>query len=190
MRARGTGYQTLATALATTLCVGCGSTAIVTTRDGELIEGVIDAGGERTLILKTGGGARVRVQRAEITDIDHPGNVAATIGVLMTIYGAANAVLGTSQCTEKGAAFCIGVYTPLTVGITLAVYGLATHSTSAAAASRPSGGEPYSPGPRPPSSPPRDGDSPWRRTSLLYLGPAPIVTPTSVASGFSLAGQF
>jgi len=84
------------------------------------------------------------IPRGEITDIDHPGNVAAAIGGGIAGYGAVNIAFAADGCDSEGTAFCIGVFTPAVVGVSLLTYGLIIYGSSVSAADsgdmRPGGG--------------------------------------------------
>jgi hypothetical protein len=116
---------------------GCGTTAIITKKDGTLLEGTIRASDSDQIYLDTpeAGG----IPRQSIQDIDHPGNVAATIGGVLAGYGIANIVIGAPQyCTgyQSSAAGCTGVFLPATIGGSLLVYGLLTWSSSVSTAAK------------------------------------------------------
>lgn len=82
-----------------------------------------------------GTGITTRIPRSEIKDIDHPGNVAATLGVLLTALGVLDIVFGASSCKDKGTAFCVGVFAPSVLGSGLTLYGGIVHGRSVSAAS-------------------------------------------------------
>lgn len=116
---------------------GCGTTAIISKKDGTLVEGTIRASDREQIYLDTpeGGG----ISRQSIHDIDHPGNVAATIGGILTAYGVANIAVGAPQyCTgyQASGAGCTGVFLPATIGGSLLAYGLLTWSSSVRAADK------------------------------------------------------
>ena len=52
--------------------------------------------------------------RANIADVDHPGNVLAAIGGVLTSYGLVNIFLGAPHCADReiGTSYCLGVFTP------------------------------------------------------------------------------
>lgn len=83
-------------------------------------------------------GITTRIFRSEIKDIDHPGNVAATLGALLIAWGAYTTytvVAGASGCGQADAASCVAVFTPSVLGIGLTLYGGSVHSRSVSAAS-------------------------------------------------------
>jgi hypothetical protein len=117
------------------LLANCGSTASIQLNDGTGVEGRIVGGdgGERGNVYLADGDRTYAIRRTEIADIDHPGNVAATLGSLLTVYGILNIMVASSQCSEKGAAFCTGVFTPLVLGASLLIYGASVYSRSVSA---------------------------------------------------------
>lgn len=104
---------------------GCGTSATVTT-PGAVWTGTITGHTRDRLIV--GGHA---VARSDVTDIDHPGNVAAWIGTVVAAVGALSA---TSNCTAERRAQdetpCQSSGVWLLTGIPIAVYGILTHSAS------------------------------------------------------------
>ena len=109
--------------------VGSGSVARITMRDSSSVEGEIVASSNHYVSVETDEGDE-DVPRQEIRDIDHPGNVAATIGGILMGFGALNIAVGFSQCDKRGVAFCIGVMTPEVFGLGLFVYGFKIWRTS------------------------------------------------------------
>jgi len=115
----------------------CGTTATVETAIGKSFEGEIVGGDQREVIIEFASGRRRAIDRQDITDVDHPGNVAATIGTILTAYGGLNIMLGASRCNSKEPAFCAGLFAPAVVGLALAVYGFAVYGGSVWAMSQP-----------------------------------------------------
>ena len=102
--------------------MGCATTATVS-HDGEEDEvKILDSNSRQIRVSK--GEQEYTIDKSSIRDIDHPGNVAAAIGALLTVYGVINIAVGEPKCHEKGAAFCTGVFTPAAVGLPLLVWGL------------------------------------------------------------------
>ncbi|HEY7372351.1 MAG TPA: hypothetical protein VIF57_09350 [Polyangia bacterium] len=112
--------------------IGCGSTATISTRGGQ-INGEIVSGDARNVYLQGQGGV-LAVSRQEITDIDHPGNGVALAGGIVSAYGVFNIAVGAPRCHEKGSSYCVGVFTPLAIGLPLMIYGLVVYGTSVSAA--------------------------------------------------------
>jgi len=119
------------------LCSGCSTTATVFTRDGKRDEARIVGGDREVLLLQNDYGVERVVRRAEVKDIDHPGNVVATIGgIIGGSYGLSLAVVG-GVCATSGSSrnsTCplllgmTGVMTALGAG--MFVWGLWTWLTS------------------------------------------------------------
>jgi hypothetical protein len=77
------------------------------------------------------------LNRSEIKDISHPGNGATIAGGILSGYGVVNIAVGVPMCSDKGTAFCVGVFTPLALGVPILLWGIATHSSSVNAAQTP-----------------------------------------------------
>ena len=107
----------------------CGSGAIVTARDGRY-EGTIT--GHDTGHVYVDGRP---VERQAITDIDHPGNVAAIIGSVVAAVGVLSAA---GNCSAESRAEsetpCASSGLWILTGIPVAIYGVITHSASVSAA--------------------------------------------------------
>lgn len=103
---------------------GCGSNAIITTKGSYTpIEAKITRSTSNTIYVEAAG-SEVGIGRESITDIDHPGNVAATIGGVISAYGVVNIIRGAGDCDTQGAAYCTGVFLPTAIGGSLLGYGL------------------------------------------------------------------
>lgn len=73
----------------------CSTTATVLTRDKKSVEAEIIGGDRDVLLLRNQYGLESIVKRAEVRDIDHPGNVVALLGGLLLGGGGLDlAVLG------------------------------------------------------------------------------------------------
>jgi hypothetical protein len=82
-------FPSLAGALV--LTIGCaGSTATITRPDGPPIEGRIESSDAETLRVRTPDGNVLSLDQYAVSDVDHPGNVLATIGLG---YAAGSAIL-------------------------------------------------------------------------------------------------
>jgi hypothetical protein len=115
------------------LAMGCSTSATISLRSAPQVEGKIVSADTESVYVKTEQGTQP-VDRSQITDIDHPGNVAGTIGAVVTAYGVVNAVIGAPNCEKGGAAYCIGVFTPAAIGLPLMIWGFTTWSLSKDAA--------------------------------------------------------
>jgi len=105
---------------------GCGNTATITRVNAPELDGEIRASDSQNIYIKTAGNTPMSVPRETITDIDHPGNVAATIGAIVTGYGIANIAMGAGDCDRGGAAYCTGVFLPAAIGLPIMSWGLYT----------------------------------------------------------------
>src|SRR5215831_16096592 len=74
------GFRALVVLL--TASMGCAeSAAFVSRPNGPPLEGEIDSSDASTLRLRGAGGNLVELSQSEVSDIDHPGNVLAGIGL-------------------------------------------------------------------------------------------------------------
>jgi hypothetical protein len=62
----------------------CSLTATIERRDGPPTEGRIDQSDRNTLHLVDGDGRTMALDRRQVADIDHPGNIALTVGAVLT----------------------------------------------------------------------------------------------------------
>lgn len=115
--------------LLTLSLVACGSGAIITARDGRY---------EGTITGHDGGHVFIDgqpIDRTAITDIDHPGNVAAIIGSIVAAVGALSAIPNCSRDSRaESDTPCASSGLWMLTGIPVAIYGLITHSSSVSAA--------------------------------------------------------
>lgn len=124
-------WSRLAAVVMLSLASGCVASATVTMKDGEVIDGVIERGTPREMNVRTEDGMR-QIERAEITEIDHP-SAAMVTGLAMTGVGGAAALIGErgvwNTCgvfgtdEEPGCDLSVGA---VIVGGTLFAAGLAT----------------------------------------------------------------
>jgi hypothetical protein len=128
-----------ATLLSSLLLCGCSTTATISRINGRTLEARIQRSTPGAVVVKTESGQEVSISRSEISDIDHPGNVAAVIGGLLSAYGAANIAVGAPQCSTQGGAYCSGVFLPAALGVSMLAWGLGTWIGSTSAASSPEG---------------------------------------------------
>jgi hypothetical protein len=126
-----------ATLLASILVCGCSTTAKISRVNGRTLEAKIKRSTPEAVVVQTDGGSEVSISRSDISDIDHPGNVVAVIGGLLSGYGALNIATGAAQCGTGGGAYCTGVFLPAAVGVSMLVWGLTTWGGSTSAASNP-----------------------------------------------------
>lgn len=115
------------------LAIGCGTTATITRPGTSPVEAKIMASDSQNIYVENAGGTTT-IARDSITDIDHPGNVAATIGAIVTGYGIANIATGAPNCEREGAAYCTGVFLPALIGAPIMAWGIATYASSVSSA--------------------------------------------------------
>jgi hypothetical protein len=147
---------------------GCGTSAVITTRSGTPYDAKI-GGGDSDAIYVKGPRGPERVSRSEIVDIDHPGNVAATIGGIVTAYGVANIAVGAPLCGDQGPAFCVGVFTPALIGVAVMGWGLSVYDASVTAAS---------------------GDAPTEKQGSVFVVPTHQVAGQAKSPGLLVGGTF
>ncbi|HJX62756.1 MAG TPA: hypothetical protein VJ860_02255 [Polyangia bacterium] len=113
-RLRGVALCTL---LAFSAC-----SATLTRRDGVSYEGTIAGSDAESVRIRTDSGSVERIRRADIVDIDHPGNVLGTIGLAVGAVeaGALSALLAGRS---KDHAFIVTVGVELFVSVALAISG-------------------------------------------------------------------
>jgi hypothetical protein len=118
-----------AVVLLSLLC-GCSTTATITRMDGTQIEAEIQYTDEDRLVAQTNTGHKVRILKRAISDIDHPGNVAGTLGAALSVYGLWNIAVGANTCGEVGGAFCAGMIAPAAIGLPMLIWGFTTWGKS------------------------------------------------------------
>lgn len=121
------------------LGLGCGTRAKISRVSSLPVEGKIVRSDANSIYVATHEG-ETPIPRSEVTKIDHPGNVAATIGVILSAYGVLNIMTGLPQCEEQGGAFCTGVFLPAAVGVGLMASGFSRWRRSRNAAAGPPAG--------------------------------------------------
>ncbi len=95
---------------------GCGRTALVTTRDMRVHEGVLVDGSGDALRIDPVGAPAHDIPRADIVEIDHPGNVALTFGLGASAVGGGLMVLGAVAATSSDGLGFLGGLGGLAVG--------------------------------------------------------------------------
>lgn len=117
------------------MTMGCGTLATISTAHAHPVDAEIVSSDSEFIYVRYGNrGGRDTIPRASVSDIDHPGNVAATIGTLVTAYGVANIAIGAPECDRGGAAYCTGVFLPAAIGLPIMVWGFYTYFSSVNAA--------------------------------------------------------
>jgi hypothetical protein len=132
MRVRLSGVSL--TAVLVGLLAGCDSFAEIRRPRslGGPVKGKILSGDRRNVYVQSDPG-RILVRRTDIQDIDHPGNGMAVFGGILSAYGVFNIAVSAPQCQDHGEAFCVGVFTPLAVGLPVLIWGIATYARSVSA---------------------------------------------------------
>jgi hypothetical protein len=108
----------------------CSTMATVTRRNAPALDARIIGGDSENVYVESGNGRIETIPRSDIQDIDHPGNVAALIGGIISAYGLVNIVVGSPNCETQGAAYCTGVFLPMAVGLPIMSWGGYTHTQS------------------------------------------------------------
>lgn len=117
--------------LVATLSTGCGRTATITRTSAGPIEGKITTSDRKTVYVRRAtDGVHVSVPRADIADIDHPGNVAAVAGAAILAYGVASPLIFEPDCGRNGLSYCVSVYLPAFLGASTLIYGIGVWSRS------------------------------------------------------------
>ena len=150
---------------------GCTTTATIrrSKSNGGTVEARILSADNKNVYLESYPN-RIAIRRDEIADIDHPGNAAAVIGTVLTVYGVFNIDVAAPQCQRRGAAFCTGVFLPAAIGVPLTIWGLAVYLRSVTALNADT-----------PTSP---------RYGQLFLLPTPQLTADAHSPGLTLGGRF
>ena len=134
------GLTWLVVALAAFCASGCGTTATIRGWRGN-IEGRILGGGPETIRVRATNGSIRYVRRRSISEIDHPGNVWAIIGTVLTtlvVVGAAatgRAGAGCDTPTDGNRQCYIGLY-GLIASVPMAAWGYLVWGRSVKAAGR------------------------------------------------------
>jgi hypothetical protein len=149
----------LTAALLALLC-GCSTTATISRINGGTVEARIARSDDKSLFVKTAEGPEVAIPRADVSEIDHPGNATAVFGGFLSAYGALNIAAGIETCGEVGGAYCIGTFLPAAIGVPMLIWGLKTWGDSLSAASNHSTSGYTGVVPAPPPSSPFDFSPP------------------------------
>jgi hypothetical protein len=118
------------------LVMGCGNVATITRKSQTVpSEGKITrSDAVMVYVQKRPDSDEYGIDRSDIVDIDHPGNVAAVIGGVVAAYGVANIQVGVPEYChgyqEDDGAACVGVFLPAVIGGSVMVYGLAVWARS------------------------------------------------------------
>lgn len=107
--------------IAALLLCSCGTTATIYTTDGRVYDGTI-RGHDRDNVLING----QSVSKRQISDVDHPGNVAGILGTIVAGIG----LLNVPACTNQTPGGCARAAVWSLTGLPIAIYGWATHAES------------------------------------------------------------
>jgi hypothetical protein len=125
----------------------CGTNALI--RDAQYVHDVpIMRSTPTEIIVRTNEGERA-IPRAEIRDIDHPGNVLALVGLPIFALGVAN-LLGAWSCADGDGEtndWCVGRgagFLTASIGGVMTVFGVTVYGRSVSRAHTDDGGTPAS----------------------------------------------
>ena len=136
MKALGPTWTRRSIAGLLVLLTGCSTTTILKYRNGYDWEGQVVGGDDEHVYIQ--GRHRVEaISREDIEDIDYPGNVVATIGVVVLAYGFASIAVGLGRCRQKDSSYCAGIFAPAAVGLGLWAYGGLVHVNAVATVKKP-----------------------------------------------------
>jgi hypothetical protein len=83
----GTGAKRWTVCFVSITFAACSSTATIRRGNGPAYEAAIASSDEQAVYVRGENGMTYRVPRAEVVDIDHPGNIALTVGASLLAYG-------------------------------------------------------------------------------------------------------
>jgi hypothetical protein len=115
----------LSTSLAAT---ACSTASTVYRRNDAPVTGELVSGSPRYVVVQGSSGGETRVPKSQIIDVDYPGGGAIGWGIGILAYGILNIAVGAPHCSEKGGAFCTGVFLPAAAGIGLMSWGFHVRS--------------------------------------------------------------
>ena len=130
----------LSVALAGQLASGCGTSALIDTKEGRHVDARIVGGSPGSIYLAGDNRDRFTLRRDDIADVDHPGDVLIIIGTALTAIGGFRLWQGDSRCNDLGASgdrYCILNAAPAMAGLLSLAWGLwAYHRSTSAFADR------------------------------------------------------
>lgn len=130
----------IAAAVACQLALGCGTSALIDTKEGGHVDARIVGGSPGSIYLAGENRDRFTLRRDDIAAVDHPGDVLIIIGTALTAIGAFRLWQGDSRCNDWGASgdrYCILNATPAMAGLLSLAWGLwAYHRSTSAFADR------------------------------------------------------
>jgi hypothetical protein len=113
---------------------GCSTSATIKKFDDYEIEGQIIDGSRGSITILDADHRERQIPRGQIKQISHPGGPAAVIGGILLAYGIYNIAVGLPHCQARGAAFCLGVFSPATIGAGMEIWSLVVNHRSRQAA--------------------------------------------------------
>ena len=120
------GFRSIALALAAILFCTCSCSASVQRRSGPPVEAWFESSDSDNLHLTSENGEHVTVPRSDVVDIDHPGNVVLTAGIVAAALGTFLLVSASSNALCSRGSSCLSPETRLAQGLG----GVALISTS------------------------------------------------------------
>jgi hypothetical protein len=132
--------MSLAVACHAVVASGCGTSALIDTKEGRHYDARIVGGSPGSIYLAREDRDRFTLRRDEIASVDHPGDVPIIVGTVLTAIGAFRLWQGDSRCNDRGASgdiYCIAHATPAMLGLLSLAWGLwAYHRSTRAFADR------------------------------------------------------
>ena len=82
--------------------VGCGTSALIDTKEGRHVDARIVGGSPGSIYLAGDNRDRFTLRRDDIASVDHPGDVPIIIGTVLTAIGAFRLWQGDTRCNDTG----------------------------------------------------------------------------------------
>jgi hypothetical protein len=126
----------VAVAVACQLACGCGTSALIDTKEGRHVDARIVGGSPGSIYLAGDNRERFTLRRDDIAAVDHPGDVLIIIGTALTAIGAYRLWQGDSRCNDLGAGgdrYCIANAAPAMAGLLALAWGVWAYHRSASA---------------------------------------------------------
>lgn len=121
--------------LAAVITTGCSTTATISRSATAPLEAKVLRSDQQTLFVETSLGKEVVLPRAEVTDVDHPGNVHAIVGGAFLGIGAVSAAVhAPSVCESQDALSCASYFALPALGTGMVAWGLWAWISSRSAA--------------------------------------------------------
>lgn len=134
---KGAANRVLIAAASLVVAVGCSNMALIQRRNGSPLTAKIDRSDEDAFYVTTPPDSRYRIERGDVIDFDHPGNVIATIGLSLLITSIALWSLASEGDGNNGSGFValpkIFALECLVAGLPMSLYGGAVYLRSVGA---------------------------------------------------------